>query len=191
MTTQRHGAERFGLIQWSVQMGCYPPSWMCQRRKSGWTTSGLTAPQLCSNHSLGQFHLAEPWLSVMGVYPHMGIVWVRWMLSPLPSGWQEVIITAHYSIDQGLSGALWLQWSNMYCVTVTIAIVLAAIAVNGGSIAGSSCLYFQPGSSLQVQRTGPGGCCGPFRVTVAYIGPSWERVEVTLATWGPMHAQIA
>lgn len=60
----------------------------------------------------------------------------------------------------------------MYCVTVTIAIVLAAIAVNGGSIAGSSCLYFQPGSSLQVQRTGPGGCCGPFRVIVAYAGPS-------------------
>lgn len=57
-------------------------------------------------------------------------------------------------------------------MTVTIAIVLAAIVVNGGTIAGSSGLYFQPGSSLQVQRMGPGGCCGRFRVTVAYAGPS-------------------
>lgn len=48
MTTRCHGAERSGLTQWSVQMGCYPASWMRQRRKSRWATSGLMAPQLCA-----------------------------------------------------------------------------------------------------------------------------------------------
>lgn len=162
--------------------GLLPPSWMCQRRKNRWATSGLRAPQLCVLTTvLGKFQLAEPWLSVMRVHPLMGIVWVRWILSLLPSGWQEVIITTHYSIDQGLSGALWLQWSSMSCVTVTIAIVLAAVVVNGGTIAGSSCLSFQPGSSLQVQRAGPGGCCGRFRVTVAYAGlheKEWKPLQL-------------
>lgn len=69
----------------------------------------------------------------------------------------------------------------MSCVTVTIAIVLAAVVVNGGTIAGSSCLSFQPGSSLQVQRAGPGGCCGRFRVTVAYAGfheKEWKPLQL-------------
>lgn len=157
----------------------------CQRSKSTRATSGP-----CSNRTAlanGSILLASDFLVWLMIRVHTSHYCVCKMLSSLSDRQLEIIIIAwhYYYRPRAFMGLYGYSGIVCTCVMTTIMIVLAAIVVNDGIIVRLSCLHFQPGPSLEVQRMGAGSCYRRLQFIVAYTGRSWEKWKPLLLICSP------